>query len=93
MNDTTRNAHIAERRSMSSLTSLQPIGETEVLVCFEYTPAEPEGKRGTTTDCPASPASVAVTGVMLNGEEIDHSFFAPAVVQKWENLIQLEMMQ
>lgn len=77
---------------MSNLTSLQYLGAAEVLVCFEHIPGEPPGRRGSSTDGPATPDAVAITGVMLNGEEIDASFFAPALVEKWSHLIQLEML-
>jgi len=75
------------------LTSLQYLGALNVLVCFEHTPGEPEGKRESPSDGPATPDSVIVTGVMLQGEEIDASLFAPALLEKWENLILAEMRQ
>lgn len=78
---------------MTALTSLQPFGGINVLVCFEHIPGEPEGKRGSPSDGPATPDSVIVTGVMLQGEEIDASLFAPALVEKWQNLILLEVRQ
>lgn len=74
-------------------TSQKPLGETEVLVTFEYTPVVPAGRRGSPTDSPAEPASVIVTGVMINGVEVDRSFFADGIVQKWERAIELEMME
>ena len=78
---------------MTNLTSLQHLGAAEVLVCFEHVAGEPAGRRQTGTDGPATTDSVIVTGVMLQGEEVDASFFADALVEKWENLILLEQRQ
>ena len=73
-----------------TLTSLQPFGSTELLVCFEFDPGEPAGKRGSSSDGPATPATVIVTGALMDGEEQDASLFAPAMVEKWANLILAE---
>jgi hypothetical protein len=78
---------------MTVQTSLQYLGAVQVEVCFEHIPGEPAGNRWSGTDCPATNDDVVVTGVMIQGEEVDRSFFAPALVEKWENMIQLEMMQ
>lgn len=75
----------------AALTSPQYFGALDVLVYFEHIPGEPEGKRGSTSDGPATPDSVIVTGVMLQGEEIDASLFAPALVEKWRDLILMEV--
>lgn len=70
-----------------TLRSLQSFGEAQVEVCYDYDPGEPEGRRGSATDGPATPASVFVTGVMIQGVEVDRSLFAPQLVEKWEHQI------
>lgn len=68
-------------------TSTQSLGEAEVEVCYEHIPGQPAGRRGSSTDGPAIADDVIVTGVMINGWEVDRSLFAPALVEKWEALI------
>lgn len=68
------------------LTSLQPLeGELKVLVTFDYTPAE----RGDSTS-PGHPGSVFVTGVTINGHEVDAAVFDRRVLERWEADLLLE---
>ena len=69
-------------------TSLQPLdGDVHVLCTFDYTPKE----RRTNT-YPGCPASVCVTGVAINGHDVDAGVFHPLTVAEWEADILAEVL-
>lgn len=64
-------------------TSAQVLdGDAFVMCTFDYAPAE----LGRT-------ASVTVTGVAINGHEVDSSVFAQKVIDKWEADILREVLE
>lgn len=71
----------------TDLTSLQPLdGALRVLCTFDYTPAESK-----TLTSPGSAGRVCVTGVAINGHEVDAGVFHPKVIEAWEADILVEM--
>lgn len=69
-------------------TSLQTLdGDVQVLCTFDYSRAEKQ-----TWHTPGCAASVIVTGVAINGHEVDASVFHPKVIAKWEADILREVL-
>ena len=67
------------RMNASLPTSLQPLGQSKVLVEFEYEP-ECLGYG----DHPDESAQVNITGAYINGEFVGAESFAEWVVESWE---------
>lgn len=69
-------------------TSLQTLdGDVQVLCTFDYSRAE----RQTYLE-PGCAASVCITGVSINGHDVDASVFHPKVIATWEADILREVL-
>ena len=69
-------------------TSLQTLdGDVKVLCTFDYSRAE-----FSTWGNPGCKASVCVTGVAINGHEVDAGVFHPKVIEMWQADILREIL-
>jgi len=57
-----------------NFTSLQPLGPVNVLVCYSLLPDN----------------EILAEGILIEGEFLSSSYFAPEVVENWEALISKE---
>jgi hypothetical protein len=78
------------QRGCSFIT--KPLGESEALVEFEYTPGRPGRYFGPPEDCyPDEPAEVTILQVLINGQWCDPAdFIADAILDRWQEEIEQE---
>jgi hypothetical protein len=79
---------------MSTLTSLQSLGEAEVLVTFDFVKAErAQPNPDKPNPGPGCDAQVIVLSAAVNGEEVEAECFAPSVIARWEERILEEELE